>query len=439
MREDVPVGHPNFGKALPCPHRLAEMEAERIRALRAMSNLEALARMTFDTFIPERDGLSLEKRRNLRLAYEQVKEFAENPQGWLLIRGSYGCGKTHLAAAVANYRIERGQPALFVAVPDLLDYLRATFAPTSEVTYSERFEMIRTTPLLILDDLGTENMTEWVQEKLFQIFNYRYNARLPTVITTNRDLEEIDLRLRSRMLDASLTRIVVITAPDFRYISLDPSQSELSSLSLHDNQTFATFSLRQHELLREEADNLKRALDLAKRFAQDPLRGLAEDPNDPQPPVWLVLTGTYGCGKTHLAAAIANYRQQQGHPVLFITVPDLLDHLRRAYSPQSLVPYDKRFEEVRTAPLLILDDLGTESATPWAREKLYQIINYRYAARLPTVITTAVPVEELDPRLSTRILDDTRCRVFGILAPAYRGRAAARRQQPGTRPRNLGR
>src|SRR5690606_20740625 len=100
---------------------------------------------------------------------------------------------------------------------------------------------------------------------------------------------------------------------------------------------------------------------------------------DPQG--WLVFNSVaYGNGKTHLAAAIANTVINQGRPVLFIVVPDLLDHLRTTYNPAAGVRYDKRFEEVKTADLLVLDDLGTESATPWAREKLYQIFNYRYNA-----------------------------------------------------------
>ena len=116
-------------------------------------------------------------------------------------------------------------------------------------------------------------------------------------------------------------------------------------------------------------------------------------------------TGTYGCGKTHLAAAIANARVREGHPALFIVVPDFLDHLRAAFNPQSPVTYDKRFEEVRRAPFLVLDDLGTESATPWAQEKLFQLLNYRYVAKLPTVLTTARLLDELDPKLRTRLLD----------------------------------
>jgi len=406
LSKDVPVGHPDFGKLYPCQCKIEELEAKRLLDLQDLSQLGALSRMTFQSFKSEGVGLNTQKRENLRRAYERAKHFAQESVGWLVLKGGYGCGKTHLAAAISNYRIANGQPVLFVVVPDLLDHLRATYAPTSEVSYDERFEEVRTAPLLILDDLGTQSSTPWAQEKLYQILNYRYNARLPTVITTNRELEEIDLRLRSRLVDPDLTEIVGIIAPDFRGSSTDRGQSELSSLSLHADKTFESFDLRTHELPAKERESLKRAFLNAKDYAKN-----AEN--------WLVFTGPYGCGKTHLAAAIANYRVETGYPALFEVVPDLLDHLRATFSPQSQISYDKRFEEIRTAPLLILDDLGTQSATPWAREKLFQLLNYRYNARLPTVITLAEE-SEIDGWLKSRIFDVSRCSVFDVLAPSYR-------------------
>ncbi len=370
--------------------------------------MDLLAHMTFDSFVSEGIGLNPERRGNLRRAYEEAVEYAANPRGWLILKGGYGCGKTHLAAAIANYRLQQGEPVLFVVVPDLLDHLRATFSPTSPVSYDDRFDAVRTAPLLILDDLGTQSATPWAHEKLYQIFNYRYNAQLPTVVTTNCELEEIDERLRSRMADPILCRICAILAPDYRQSGVESGIAELSSLSLHSTETFETFDLRTGELPAEERENLRQAYALAQTYAQ-------------QPEGWLVYCGEYGCGKTHLAAAIANYRLQQGESVLFIVVPDLLDHLRATFNPNSPVSYDKRFEEIRTVPLLVLDDLGTESATSWAKEKLYQIFNHRYNARLPTVITMKQMVEEVDPRLRSRMLDLSRCTVFAILAPSYRG------------------
>ncbi len=414
LRVDVPVEHPDFGKLVPCRCRLSEIADRRVAALRRFSRMDIFERMTFDRFIPEGHGLPPDKRANLRWAYEEAISFARNPEGWLVFKGGYGCGKTHLAAAIANACIERGHPVIFTTVPDLLDHLRAAFAPTSDMHYDERFEQVRSVPLLILDDLGTESATPWAQEKLFQILNHRYNARLPTVITTNHELGEIPLRLRSRIAEAGLSTIISITAPDYRQAGVAQDQSDLSSLSLHGDQMFDSFDLREGELVGQEAENLKRAVEIARSFANDP-----KD--------WLIYTGAYSCGKTHLAAAIANQCATKGLSVLFIVVPDLLDHLRATFSPQSQVSFDKRFDEVRRSPLLVLDDLGTESATPWAREKLYQIFDYRYNARSPTVITTATPIEEIDPRLATRMLDVSRCTLFGIVAPPYRGGATVRR------------
>jgi DNA replication protein DnaC len=418
LREDVPIGHPHFGKLIPCRCTQAQIEANRLAELRTVSNLDALARYTFDSFLPDGLGLIEHRRINLRKVYEIVRTFARAPQGWLVLLGGYGCGKTHLAAAIANEQIAQGRPALFVVVPDLLDHLRATYSPQSSVTYDERFNQVRNAPLLILDDLGTQNTTEWAQEKLFQIFNYRYNARLSTVITSNLELETIDIRIRSRLIDPGLVQICTILAPDFRSVGIDQASSDLSSLSLHSEQTFDTFSLRKRELNAEQAASLQQAFAFARNYAQDP-----ED--------WVLLTGGYGSGKTHLAAAIANERVRQGYPApLFVVVPDLLDHMRATYAPNSLISYDKRLDQIRNAPLLILDDLGTHSATPWAQEKLYQIFNHRYNARLPTVITAAEDAS-IDERLKSRLLDRGRCTGLRINVPSYRGSEARARQRPG--------
>ncbi len=410
--KDVPVGHPDFGRLFPCRCKVKELERRRYQRLRQMSNLDHLAHMTFESFVPEGRALNPLQRENLRRAYEYALAYARDPKGWLMFRGGYGCGKTHLAAAIANYRIKMGQPALFVVVPDLLDHLRATYSPSSAVSYDQRFEEVRTYPLLILDDLGTQSSTPWAQEKLYQIFNYRHSARLPTVITTNCELEEIENRIRSRLNDADLVHIVPITAPDYRASGVS-SESELNSLSLHRDQTFRTFKPDRDDLDAAGRDNLRRVYRAAINFARDP-QG------------WLVIQGTFGCGKTHLAAAIANAQVEERRPALFVVVPDLLDHLRATFNPHSVIPYDKLFEQVRRAPLLVLDDLGTESRTPWAREKLYQILNYRYNARLPTVITTAQSLSELDPRIRSRIMDQTRCEVWLIEAPAYQGNTRLR-------------
>lgn len=194
---------------------MAEKLLQRGNKLRAMSNLGAFLNKTFENFDAGITGVAR--------AYARSRTFAEHPTKWLVLMGNYGCGKTHLAAAIANQLLDNGYEILFTVVPDLLDHLRSTFGPSSEVAYDERFEQVRGAGVLLLDDLGTENATPWAREKLFQIFNHRYNYNLPTVITSNREPKDIDPRIFSRMTDRDLCdEITLIDASDYR--KLDPAQ-----------------------------------------------------------------------------------------------------------------------------------------------------------------------------------------------------------------------
>ena len=409
VRHDVPVGHPDFGRVEICQCRQKEVVQYTHQRLYRLSNLEAFTHMTFDNFNTEGlVGMSDEQLRSLAIARNAAQYFSQHMDGWLLLLGSYGVGKTHLAASIANFAVGVGVPTLFLTVPDLLDWLRFSYS-SEESNFETRFEEIRGINLLVLDDLGTQNTTPWAEEKLYQIFNYRYVNRLPTVVTTNQAMDEIEGRIQSRLRDPELVRVIRIEASDHRNPAGNSTRRQLSSLEFHRDQTFGNFSMREPERLKEEEQkNLEKAFRAAQAYAEDPSG-------------WIVFTGTYGCGKTHLAAAIANYRAGLEREPVFVVVPDLLDHLRSTFGPNSTATYDELFEEVRSAPMLILDDLGTQSATPWAREKLYQILNYRYVAGLPTVITTANSIDEVDPRVRSRMLDTRRCTIHAITAPAYRG------------------
>ena len=410
LLDDLPLGHPDFGKPIPCKCKLDERRTRRRNRFQGVNDLDLLTRFTFESFDPELSDLSPDKRNTLARAYDVAMSFAERPHGWLLFMGGYGCGKTHLSAAIANQRLENGEAAIFVVVPDLLDHLRSTFGPSSDASYDELFDEVRNTSLLILDDLGVQSATPWAQEKLFQILNHRYNGQLPTVLSTNQRIEDLDQRLRSRLLDMNLVEHIRITAPDFR-VGADPGQGDLSTLSFHAAQTFETFEVQRRNTSPAGLSSLHEALRAATTFVD-------------KPHGWFVLMGRSGTGKSHLAAAISNAWRALGQDeIMFVVVPDLLDHLRAAFSPQSPVSYDRRFDELKRTRLLVLDDLGTESATPWAKEKLFQLLNYRYTAMLPTIITTSVAQDRLEPWLRTRIRDTARCQVWTIKASSYRGSA----------------
>lgn len=410
VRSDLPVGHEEFGKIQVCVCRHEEISRRSRDLLYAHSQLNQLKQLTFENFEERgRHGLGPIQADSVDNAHKQALHFAKNHKGWLLLQGKYGTGKTHLAAAVANLAVELNIATIFITVPDLLDTLRYTYQVPGE-SFEERFEEIRNVNLLILDDFGTQNATNWAQEKLFQIVNYRYINQLPLVVTTNLSLKEIEGRIRSRLQDPEIVTRVHIQAPDYRRPADDTGQHELSSLELHGKRTFGTFSMRKDEkIAADEKKNLAKVFKIAEKFAK-------------KPDGWLIFTGGYGSGKTHLGAAIANYQAELGSAPLFVMVPDLLDHLRATFNPNSPVSYDRRFDEIRTTPLLILDDLGTQSMTPWVKEKLYQLFNHRYHAELPTVITTADSLDEMDARIRSRMLDSRLCKIYAIKAPSFTGK-----------------
>jgi DNA replication protein DnaC len=398
----LPTGKPDYSRVVPCRCTKQDLEGKRHSHLQSYSNLGLLTRLTFDNLVPEGRGDDAVDQQRFARAYEASLKFANQPDGWLVLAGPSGSGKTHLAAAITNRRISENHPAFYITTPDLLDHLRSSFNPNSELPYDEFFEQVRNTPLLVLDDFGAQAATPWAKEKLEQLLNHRFTNRLPTVIVTIAPIEELEDRMQTRLADS-----------DFCQVQITGSRpSTLSTwgwapeFELQKEMTFDNFDWKRVNRPLEERQNLEAAYQTALEFAKEP-EG------------WLVFQGVNGCGKTHLAAAIVNYRYQQGKPALFIVVPDFLDHLRSTFSPDSKVSYDQFFESVKNTPLLVLDDLGAQTTTPWAQEKLYQVINHRYNARLATVITTNCSADEIDSRIMIRFIDGKLSTLFHIEAPDY--------------------
>jgi DNA replication protein DnaC len=402
----VEPGDARFGKLFRCPNNPLEGDYDHQLRMRRLSNLDAFTDRTFENFELEIPGYTQQETQVLRVACNTARKFARDLDGWLLLEGSYGTGKTHLAAAIGNVRLSRGDQVLFITTPDLLDHLRSTFSPNSETGYDEMFERVRNTGLLILDDLGVENPSEWAKEKLFQLLNHRYTRRMATVITTNVDLDTLDPRIRSRLLDLNVIHRVSMMVPDYRNNTPNQRGQLLSRLPMYANMTFETFDVH-HKATAEEQQKLNHAAHSAYQYAQNPEN-------------WLLFTGDFGTGKTHLAAAVANYRRNvHREDVMFLTVPDLLDYLRTTFAPDSPVTFDKLFDQVRNVPLLVLDDLGTESVKSWAQEKLFQILDYRYVGQMPTIITMAKEMSEISPRILSRLLDPRICKIIEIRMQGY--------------------
>mgnify|MGYP001136353449 FL=1 len=192
--------------------------AERLLAEAGMS-VDNLAPYTFERFDPAKADATAAGKRTLAAIKERLVAYAQAPDGWLVLMGSVGCGKTHLAYAVVAERLARKRPTYYGSVPEILDALRRGFDGNGGMDYDRRLQTMQQVDLLVLDDLGTEHQTPWVAEKMFQLVNYRYTRRLPLVVTTNLVVtkgEGMDPRIRSRLLDRQLCEVLTFPAGDYR-------------------------------------------------------------------------------------------------------------------------------------------------------------------------------------------------------------------------------
>lgn len=186
--------------------RQLEEKEERMRMERAKRLLEEsclgerFASRVFSTF-----KVTQENREAYEASVAFVEDFrAEETKGrGIIFVGNVGTGKTHLSAAIVNELVRKGYPCIFGNVTALLGRLRQSFDGNGE-NEAAIMKKYCEASLLVIDDLGKEKTSEWVQEKLYALINHRYEHYLKTIITTNDQFATLEKKIG----EAAISRLI---------------------------------------------------------------------------------------------------------------------------------------------------------------------------------------------------------------------------------------
>lgn len=199
----------------PCVCQTARLaQARWERALAASDMTPRLLALDFAGYDATHNPLALAAMQGWTVDEKRVS------RPWLLLYGGMGSGKTHLLAAAFNALHAAGRYPLYTLVPALLDHVRqgldAAKAGGKPGEYAARFQAVQEAPILILDDLGAENRSDWSDELLFKLLDYRYRQELPTAVASNLIPADLEPRIASRLQDRALSAALLMSGPDYR-------------------------------------------------------------------------------------------------------------------------------------------------------------------------------------------------------------------------------
>lgn len=197
-RVDVPVGHPQFGKLIPCGCKTQERIAH-LQRLSGLTESERAIRL---------DDIAVQNRPGTAAMVEAVRQFIGNPSGILTLWGGPGNAKSMALCAAVNALVAQGIPAVYITAFDLISHIREAFnkgqTVVDESAYNRlmRFERVR---VLAIDEFDKIRMTEWATEQITDLIDRRYRlgieGKAGTLIAMNSDPAAQPIWIASRLLD----------------------------------------------------------------------------------------------------------------------------------------------------------------------------------------------------------------------------------------------
>src|SRR5215471_7555022 len=185
LRQDVPAGHPEFGRITPCACKRPALAAARLERFWQSSQAP-----------PKYADCTLESYPGPPSVVEALRPWLDSDRG-LILAGPVGAGKTGLTVALLRECHQRGQSALFVNAPAMLRCVRATYRKDADPSESEGavVDSLAEVDVLGIDDVGKERLTQWGSELVYDVVNRRYAAGRRTIVTTNLNAAQLEVHV----------------------------------------------------------------------------------------------------------------------------------------------------------------------------------------------------------------------------------------------------
>ena len=219
-------GKIDYGQVIRCRCRLDVDRGEKQRILLKLCALPAMTEhKTFDNFKTFND-------RVLTEVFRYCREIANKSDSirFLTMIAESGRGKSHMGIAICREWLSREEAAAYVNVPRMLNSLREGYSLEGEESFYRRLHFYSSVGLLVLDDFGTEKVTEWGAEQLQTIINSRYDDALYTVVTSNRPIDDLlnyrdypkeqwrdyaNMRIESRLKRESWCKVLLLDTKSY--------------------------------------------------------------------------------------------------------------------------------------------------------------------------------------------------------------------------------